>query len=900
MAPAPQTARQTSLAGNVTDPSNALIPGVTITLHSAADEKEQTSTTDSSGRFQFQGLAFGQYNLTATREGFAEYRGKLTLSPSKPSVRFDVRLKIATDEQQVDVDSSSDTLDPNNNPDGVTLTQQQIDSLPDDPTLLSQELQGLAGGGGAEVRVDGFSGGSIPPKNTIREIRINQNAYSAKNDTDPVEGLIEILTKPGSDKPHGSFFAYGNTSAMNAKNRFYPNQPAYDSISVNGNVSGPITKRASYFLNGGQFISNSNQTIAAEILDANLNQVSFTQALPQSSKSLFFNPRFDLQAGKNDTLSIRYQFSRSIQNNAGAGGLNLASQGYDGVSYNQTLQLSNSQTIGGKIVNETRFQYQRRRVGQDPYSTALGIAVQGAFNDGGSPGGRSQDNQDSYELQDYVLVSVRKHFLNFGVRLRSGRDANHTGANFNGQYTFASLDAYQITRKGLLLGHSADQIAADGGGPSQFTLTTGNPSVAVTMTDAGLFAQDDWKLKPTFTLSFGLRYEIQTHVSDDRNFAPRLGFAWSFGPKKSSFTLSGGTGFFYHRFPLSSILNAERQNGVNQQQYVVIAPKSYPNIPTAADLGAQVTPSTYLFNPHYRAEDVYVASLNLSHAVFKRGRLSANYWYARGMHDPLTRNINAPLPGTYDPSVPTSGVRPLGGANNVYRYDSDGLSSYYRFMPNFFYSTPKGGYVTANYQLVWHTGDTSGGFPSNQYNIGVDKGPARLDTRNRITVGGGVPLRWHFNISGYLQANSAPPFNIVIGRDLNGDSVFNDRPAFATDLTRPSVVPTQWGALDTDPLPSQRIVPFNYGRAPGNVTTTLILYRNFGFGPEQRPPGAKPGAKGPFPRKYTVTLYAIASNVFNHPNLATPNGTLGSPLFGQSLNLAGTPREINFETSLRF
>ena len=81
----------------------------------------------------------------------------------------------------------------------------------------------------------------------------------------------------------------------------------------------------------------------------------------------------------------------------------------------------------------------------------------------------------------------------------------------------------------------------------------------------------------------------------------------------------------------------------------------------------QVTPSTYQINPHYRAEDVYVASVNLSHSVLKRGRASVNYWYARGTHDPLIRNINAPLPGTYDPNDPNSGVRPYGGTNNIYR-----------------------------------------------------------------------------------------------------------------------------------------------------------------------------------------------------------------------------------------
>ncbi len=562
------------------------------------------------------------------------------------------------------------------------------------------------------------------------------------------------------------------------------------------------------------------------------------------------------------------------------------------------MQISNSQTIHNRIVNETRFQYTRQRTSQNPYSTDASLAVQGAFNGGGSPGGNHHDNQDRYEFQDYVSFAARKHYLNFGVRLRNARDANHSVANFNGQYTFPSIDTYQITEQGIQHGLTPAEIRAAGGGASQFTLTAGNPSVAVSMTDVGFFLEDDFRWKPNFTLSYGLRYETQNHISDYSNVAPRLGFAWNFGPKKSPYTLAGGNGMFYHRFPVSNILNAERQNGVNQQQYFVQLPDFFPAIPDPSQLSGRVTPSTYEINPHYRAQKVYVASINVSHPILKTGRLSVNYWYARGINDPMIRNINAPLPGTYDPNDPNSGVRPYGGTNNIYQYDSAGLSRYYRLMPNFFYSNSKGMFITAQYQMVWYTVDSSGGsFPSNQYDIRVDKGPGYLDIRHRILVGGSVPLPWHFNTSVYANANTDPPFNILLGQDLNGDSIFNDRPAFATDLTRPSVVSTKWGTFDTDPLPTQKIIPYNYGRAPGTVTTQMQISRSWSFGAEQKRP---PGAKGPSPRKYTLQFSALAQNVLNHPNLASPNQTLSSPLFGKSQNISGGPREILFQTYLRF
>ena len=179
-------------------------------------------------------------------------------------------------------------------------------------TLLSKEFEALSGGSGqSTIYVDGFSGGKIPPKNMIREIRINQNAYSAKNDTDPIGGFVEIFTKPGTDKLHGEFFAYGNDSALNAKNPFYPNQPAYDSYSLQGNVSGPLTKRSSYFLNGGQFVDDTNSTISAVVLNADLNQVPFSPGIASEDRIPYFSIRGSTcRSSKNDTLSFRYEFSR--------------------------------------------------------------------------------------------------------------------------------------------------------------------------------------------------------------------------------------------------------------------------------------------------------------------------------------------------------------------------------------------------------------------------------------------------------------------------------------------------------------------------------------------------------------------------------------------------------------
>ena len=178
------------------------------------------------------------------------------------------------------------------------------------------------------------------------------------------------------------------------------------------------------------------------------NQVPFTATYPNTRGMTDWSTRFDLDVGESQTLSFRYDFSQRLQSNAGVGQFELASQAYDSSGQDQTFQFSFNQTYGAKLLNETRFQYIRDRDRQTPQNLGPTIVVQGGFTGGGSNQGVNDDNQDHYELQDYVQATHGKHTIDFGARLRMSRDSNYSMANFNGQYTFASLTAYQIMKQG--------------------------------------------------------------------------------------------------------------------------------------------------------------------------------------------------------------------------------------------------------------------------------------------------------------------------------------------------------------------------------------------------------------------------------------------------------------------
>ena len=938
-----------TLRGRITDPSGAVIPQATV-MANAADGRSVTVVTNNQGNYEFKGLPPGSYTVTAVATGFATDQEEGVNVVAGQTQQLDIALQIEVEQQHVEVESETPTVDvsPQNSATTLIIKGKDLEALSDDPDELQSELEALAGPSagpnGGQIYVDGFSAGQLPPKSAIREIRINQNPFSAEYDKLGY-GRIEIFTKPGTDKMHGQVMVNGNSSAFNSLNPFVTEEPGYYSEIFNGNISGPLGKKASFFFTVQQRNIDNESVVAAQVLDPSGNIVPYNQAVPSPSTVLNISPRFDFQLTPSNTLTVRYQYVHNNQDNGGIGQFSLPTVGFNSHGTEQTVQISDTQVISPTIVNETRFQYIRQTNNQIPLSTDPTLVVQGAFTGGGSPTGTITTKQDHYELQNYTSIAHGHHFIKFGGRLRDTLYSSDEDSGFNGTYNFSSLNAYQITTVGLQQGLTPQQIRAMGGGASQFSIITGQALSDVSMLDIGLYAEDEWRIKPNLSLTAGLRYETQTGIPYKGDWAPRLSLAWGLGHGKTppKTVLRAGYGIFYDRFSYNYLLEAERQNGITQLQYVVNQPDFYPLIPPPSELAklAKTSPTIYQVAPNIEPGYILQAAFSVERQITKSSTLSVTYLNARGEHQFFLRNANAPLPGTYNPDDPTSGVRPFGGTANVYQYNSEGVFVQNQLITNYRVNVGTKvslfGFYSLNFAnsdlgaggggggggSFFGGGSSSAAFIMNSYDPMEDWGRAGFDVRNRFVLGGSISLKYGLRLNPFIIAQSGAPFNIIVGQDLNGDSIFNDRPALGTTAgPGGTVYVTPWGTFNSVPIAGQPIAPINTGSATPLFTLNLRLSKTFGLGPKLERTamtgggggqhggggggghggggglggrGLSGGGGNPFSfgnettHRYNLTFTVSARNLLNNVNYAPPVGNLDSPIFGTANSLAGPP-----------
>ena len=953
----PAFAQTGTLQGIVTDESGGVVARARVTLTSSTGQVRE-AVSNKEGAFLFSNVPFGEYMLQA-------FASQLTLpEPANVSLSSNVQilnlqLKVAAVHEEVNVGGQAGaaiTTESAGNASAVVLRGKDLDALGDDPEDLAADLQAMAGPSagpnGGSFYIDGFSGGQIPSKNSILEVRINQNPFAPEYDALGY-GRIEILTKPGADKFHGSLYNNFGDSFWNSANPYASQKAPFFLDEYGGSLEGPLSTKASFFVAADAAAIDNGAIINGTTLDPNSLAIidPFTQVFTVPQRRVTVSPRVDYQLTPTDTLSVRYVFQTADIQHSGVGSFNLVSTGFHNEGQGNTLQVSNTKVLGPTLVNQTRFQFDRQSITSISDNLGPQIDVLSAFVGGGAQLGTSSNVLNSFEFQNFTTISHKAHTWNFGVRVRAAVTNNTSPINFGGTFVFSggvapeldannkpvldpsgnpvlvNIDSIESYRRTLIfqqMGLSPSQIRVLGGGASQFSINAGNPSVSINQEDVGAFVGDEWRLKRNLTVNLGLRYEGQTNIHDWTDFAPRLGLAWAPRGGKSGAkpktVIRSGFGLFYQRFDIANFLTLERFNGVTQQQHVVTNPDFFPTIPPVSSLtSASSQQAIEKLGRNLRAPYVMESALSAERQLLGHTTLALTYVNSHSPNQFLTNDINAPLPGTYNPQVPGSGTYPLGTPEAVFQVESSGRYNQNELIVNV--NSKINGSVSLFGSYVYNRALSNtdyspaprntdfnpaisfgalgvGSFPANPHSTAGEYGPASTDIHNQGTFGGSIATKWGFSFNPLLIVQSGAPFNVTVGQDLYGTTLFNGRPGIAVDPTRPGLLPSKYGLLDPNPIPGEAILSRNFGRGPGLVMANLRVTKTFAFGPAGETAAPTTGGRrpptGPFSaaggsgnssssgHRYVLGVSMAIRNIVNRDNAGPIIGNITSPLFGRA------------------
>src|SRR6202167_5094592 len=325
-------AQQTTgiVKGTLLDDSGASVPAANVTLTGPGSAKTvKTAQTQADGTYTFSGCLRGQYTMGVVFPGSATIAKPVTVAAGQ-TLTVPVQLSVAAEKQTVEVKGESTVTvsgEPDNKATALVIKGEALASLPDDPDDLADALQALAGPGagpnGGQIYIDGFSGGQLPPKESIREIRINQNPFSAEYDRLGF-GRIEILTRPGTDRYRGSVYFNDQNAVFDSRNPFENSKPAYSVRNLSGNVGGPMSHRSSFFFDiSRRAITGNSITLATYVDPTTYSLIPVNTPVVTPTIQYNISPRIDYQLSTNNTLTVRFEDRWNTNNDSGLGGYKL-------------------------------------------------------------------------------------------------------------------------------------------------------------------------------------------------------------------------------------------------------------------------------------------------------------------------------------------------------------------------------------------------------------------------------------------------------------------------------------------------------------------------------------------------------------------------------------------------
>jgi hypothetical protein len=908
---AQQSVTSGTLSGRVQDAQGAVVSGVTVTATHLETNHQLTTTSDAEGRYRFPYLRTGDYDLKFEALGFETMTKQLTVLVGQ-TLDLPIKLTVAGLTAQVDIGGTDvPIVETVRTQITETIRPREINELPLNgrnfldlallipgvsPTNTGSNQrfaetsavpgQGISVAGQRNLYnsfiVDGVSAnddaadltGTYYSEEVIDQFQIVTSGGIAEFGRTS-GGVVNILTKSGTNDWRGGLYGFIRNQRFDARNPIAPTKDLLTQAQYGGTISGPVRRDRTFFFSNFEQTRRNYSTVitidpaTVDSINNRLRAVNYggqlisTGVVPASFDTTNFFTRIDHNINSRNQLSARYSlYHINAVNSRNVGGLNAVSRGTGLNDTDQTVQVNNVTTFNARTLNEARFQYTNSRL-DAPVNDTVGpaIGIPGIANLGiatFSPQGR---DINLFEAVDNVSTQRGAHMFKAGGNFLYNRVNIFFPGALEGVYQFTSMSNF------LSGNYLSFQQAF--GVPSQFQ---SNPNV-------GVFAQDEWRVRPDLTINAGLRYDLQflpdPIQTDTDNLSPRLGIVYAPGDRKT--VIRASYGLYYDRLPMRSTSNALQRDG---SKYIVVqlspgqpgAPV-FPNILSVQPATLPTKPNITRIDPDIESSYSQQANLQIERELPGNAVVSVGYLHVRGLHLILSRNVNVPtVPASA--GIPNLG-RPDPNWGNIARFESSGKSNYDGMVVSYNQRATRWASLRVSYTLS-KTIDDAGNFffssVQNNFDINDDRGLSDNDQRHRLVISGSLEAPEQNKATGFQRFlngfqlgyiftyASRLPFNVLVGSDRNFDTNNNDRPLG---------------------------VGRNTGRGFDFASLDLRLSRRFEL-----------------TERVDLQLLAEGFNVLNRSNLGIPNNTFGSgvqtlPRFGQP-TAAFDPRQFQFGMKVSF
>lgn len=812
-------AQLSDIQATVTDPAGSAVAGASVSLlPSGRGAALATTTTDAAGNFRLPRVAAGRYRLRINAgDGFDLLERPLTVGGAelKP-LALQLAIKAIRESVDVTADDAKPSVDTGSNVDQTSVSATVLDQLPvfdqDYLGALQQFLDPASiATGGTTITVDGMEvSRATVPKSAVQQITINDDPYSAESSR-PGRGRIDVITKPGGGRLHGSFNYAIRSSQLATRSYFAPEKSREERQSYEGLLSGPLphSKDSSFLFSFSRSVAD-----AAAVVHAVTPAGPFDQSIAAPSTRTELMARVSHDWNERQRSSLQFNWERSSELLQGIGGTVLPEAAVDRHSREFDMFFTLNSMLSATKFNRFQVTVEVNREPTVSVSAAPSIIVRDAFAAGGAQSTLFR-TESGGKLNDILTLSRKNQTIELGVQIPNlNRRVYDDRTNQGGTFTFLTLADYQAGR------------------PYQYTVQQGTTRVAFWWREYGAFVQDQLTVSPSLHVSLGLRYDWQAFFHDHNNVSPRASLAWS--PRKDgTLIVRAGGGLFYDRSGVSPVASLFLHNGETLRSYTILNP-NYPD-PFAGGVSlANVPTNTTVLASDVQIPYTFQYSAGVERQLSKSASMVVGYRASRGHHLFRSVDVNAPLPPDYS-------VVPDPQRGHVQEIRSDG-----RLKSDALELTLRGragkklsGQLQYTYSRA--LSDTAGIFwyPANQYAPpSREWGPADFDVRHRLNILATVDAgRWgKFGASG--KFSSAPPFTLTAGEDLFHTGLSNARPP---DVGRNSLRGTAFSSVDmkwSHPLPvtmgkanalSLSLDAFNVFNHPnfsgyvGNVRSPLYL-----------------------------------------------------------------------------